>query len=177
MGGLCFMVNGSMCCSVSGKGGLLIRVGAADYNLMLAEPHVEPLRMGRRTMTGFVRVAADGYRTDAALAKWIRRGLDAIAARAKHPSRETDREEKRSSGEERRGSKTNREWHKRNRMPARATLEQRVAWHKAHAQNCGCRPVPPTIASLIASAKNGKLQTKRTPATGSPPPRQRKRID
>jgi hypothetical protein len=30
MGGLCFMVNGSMCCSVSGQGGLLIRVGAGD---------------------------------------------------------------------------------------------------------------------------------------------------
>src|SRR4029077_19274194 len=26
MGGLCFMVNGNMCCSVSGKGGLLVRV-------------------------------------------------------------------------------------------------------------------------------------------------------
>ena len=27
MGGLCFMVKGAMCCSVSGRGGLLIRVG------------------------------------------------------------------------------------------------------------------------------------------------------
>ena len=90
MGGLCFMVNGSICCSVSGKGGLLIRVGAADYVRMLAEPHVEPMRMGRRTMTGFVRVAADGYRTDAALSKWIRRGLDAIAARPKYPPHEVD---------------------------------------------------------------------------------------
>ena len=26
MGGLCFMVQGSMCCSVSGRGGLLVRV-------------------------------------------------------------------------------------------------------------------------------------------------------
>ena len=26
MGGLCFMVKGGMCCSVSGKGGLLVRV-------------------------------------------------------------------------------------------------------------------------------------------------------
>ena len=28
MGGLCFMVDDAMCCSVSGKGGLLVRVGA-----------------------------------------------------------------------------------------------------------------------------------------------------
>jgi len=27
MGGLCFMVGGHMCCSVSGKGGILVRVG------------------------------------------------------------------------------------------------------------------------------------------------------
>jgi TfoX N-terminal domain len=177
MGGLCFMVNGSMCCCVTGEGGLLIRVGPADYTRMLAEPHVEPMRMGRRTMTGFVPVAADGYRTDAALAKWIRRGLDTIAAWSKHPPRETDREIKKSSGEELRDSKINREWHERNRMQARAPLKQRVAWHRAHAQNCGCRPVPPNIASLIATAKNGDLQTKRTSGTGSPPLRQRRRID
>ena len=29
MGGLCFMVKGAMCCSVSGQGGLLVRVGPA----------------------------------------------------------------------------------------------------------------------------------------------------
>ncbi len=41
MGGLCFMVKGRMCCSVSGKGGLLIRVGSNAHQLMLGEPHVE----------------------------------------------------------------------------------------------------------------------------------------
>src|SRR5882762_3474315 len=41
IGGLCFMVNGSMCCSVSGRGGLLVRVGAEAHAQMLAEPHVQ----------------------------------------------------------------------------------------------------------------------------------------
>jgi hypothetical protein len=27
MGGLCFMMKGGLCCSLSGRGGLLIRVG------------------------------------------------------------------------------------------------------------------------------------------------------
>jgi TfoX/Sxy family transcriptional regulator of competence genes len=77
MGGLCFMVSGSMCCSVSGRGGLLVRVGAEARTQMLAEPHVQPMVMGGRTMRGFVRVAPEGYRTAAALRKWVERGIAA----------------------------------------------------------------------------------------------------
>ena len=79
MGGLCFMVCGAMCCSVSGRGGLLVRVGADAQERALAEPHVSPMRMAGRTAKGFVRVAPEGYRTKAALKKWIARGLDFVA--------------------------------------------------------------------------------------------------
>ena len=79
MGGLCFMVKGRMCASASGRGGLLVRVGPDAHAAMLAEPHVEPMGMGKRTMTGFVRVAPEGYRTEAGLKKWIKRGLDLVA--------------------------------------------------------------------------------------------------
>ena len=87
MGGLCFMVQGGMCCAVSGRGGLMVRVGAQAHERMLGEPHVQPVEMRGRTMTGFVRVAAEGYRTDAALKKWIERGLEAVAARPAKSSR------------------------------------------------------------------------------------------
>jgi hypothetical protein len=33
--------------------------------------------MGGRTMSGFVRVAPEGYRTGAALRKWVERGIAA----------------------------------------------------------------------------------------------------
>ena len=79
MGGLCFMVDGSMCCSVSGRGGLLVRVDARSHVQILAEPHVRQADMGRRIMTGFVRVAPEGYRTGAALRRWIERGIAAAA--------------------------------------------------------------------------------------------------
>ena len=79
MGGLCFMVKGRMCCSVSGRGGLLVRVGADAQQSMLTEPHVEPMEMGRRMMAGFVRVAPEGYQTEAALKTWLKRGLDFVA--------------------------------------------------------------------------------------------------
>jgi TfoX/Sxy family transcriptional regulator of competence genes len=84
MGGLCFMVTGGMCCSVSGQGGLLVRIGAPARERMLCEPHVSPMEMGGRVMTGFVRVAPEGYRTDAALRKWIEQGLEGVAARSEN---------------------------------------------------------------------------------------------
>jgi TfoX-like protein len=77
IGSLCFMVKGRMCASVSGRGGLLIRVGPEAYQAMLGEPHVVP--PGKRIMTGFVRVAPEGYRTAAGLKKWLKRGLDFVA--------------------------------------------------------------------------------------------------
>lgn len=80
MGGLCFMVSGNMCCTVSGRGGMLIRIDKASQERMLAQPHARPMEMGARIMQGFVRVDPEGYRTEAALKKWVARGLDAVAA-------------------------------------------------------------------------------------------------
>jgi TfoX/Sxy family transcriptional regulator of competence genes len=99
MGGLCFMVGGGMCCSVSGRGGLLVRVDPQAHEHMLREAHVQPMEMGGRTMKGFVRVAPEGYRTDASLRTWIERGLAFLATqpakssakRRKAPARRTTR--------------------------------------------------------------------------------------
>ncbi|HLH88098.1 MAG TPA: TfoX/Sxy family protein [Xanthobacteraceae bacterium] len=79
MGGVCFMVNGNMCCTVSARGGILVRVGPEGYEQALAQPHAQPMEMRGRVMNGFVRVMPDGYRTDAALNRWIARGLDFVA--------------------------------------------------------------------------------------------------
>jgi hypothetical protein len=86
MGGLTFMVKGHMCCSVSGKGGLLVRVGSDAHPLMLGEPHVQPMEMRGRIVTGFVRVAPAGYRTEAGLKKWLKRGVDFVATMPSAPS-------------------------------------------------------------------------------------------
>lgn len=39
-------------------------------------------------------------------------------------------------------------WHKANRMPRNATLDQRIAWHEAHLKNCACRPAAGARAML-----------------------------
>jgi TfoX/Sxy family transcriptional regulator of competence genes len=78
-GGLCFMVRGHMCCAVSGRGGLLVRVGPDAPSAVFKEPHASPAEMRRRIMTGFVRVAPDGYRTASGLKKWVTRAVDCVA--------------------------------------------------------------------------------------------------
>jgi hypothetical protein len=40
-------------------------------------------------------------------------------------------------------------WHKAHPMPARASLQHRVRWHRAHAKACGCRPMPATVTREI----------------------------
>lgn len=44
----------------------------------------------------------------------------------------------------------NRAWHAEHRMPTNPTLEQRIEWHREHARECGCRPMPASIATEIA---------------------------
>jgi hypothetical protein len=79
MGGIVFMVSGNMCVTASGRGGILVRVGAEAQARSLKEPHVKAVTMAGRSMTGFVRVMPEGYRTAGALRKWVKRGVDHVS--------------------------------------------------------------------------------------------------
>lgn len=81
MGGLVFMVKGGMCCVVSGRGGLLVRVKPDERPRLVALAHVKPMIMGRRKVKSYVRVMPEGYRSHASLRKWVERGVAAIANR------------------------------------------------------------------------------------------------
>ena len=70
VGGLSFMVNGGMCCGVTGTA-LMVRVGREGYEQAVAQPHARPMKFAGRALAGFVNVDPGGYRTNAALAKWI----------------------------------------------------------------------------------------------------------
>ena len=55
-GGLAFIAKGGMCCSVSGRGGLMVRVDADDQPRFIAELHVKPVVMaGRAARVRFQR--------------------------------------------------------------------------------------------------------------------------
>jgi TfoX/Sxy family transcriptional regulator of competence genes len=79
-GGLCFMMRGHMCCAASGRGGLLVRVGPDAPAAIFKEPNASRVEMRGRMMTGYVRVAPDGYRTASGLKKWVTRAVDVVAA-------------------------------------------------------------------------------------------------
>ena len=78
VGGLSFMVNGSMCCGVTGTA-LMVRVGRDASAEALAQPHVRPMTFAGRALAGYVCVDRAGCPTDAALAAWVRRGLDFVS--------------------------------------------------------------------------------------------------
>ena len=88
MGGLVFMVNGHMCVTASGRGGILVRVGPEAQAGVLKEPHVKPMTMAGRSMAGFVRVMPDGYRTAASLRKWVKRGVEFVESLPPKSARE-----------------------------------------------------------------------------------------
>jgi TfoX/Sxy family transcriptional regulator of competence genes len=78
-GGLCFMVGGAMCCGLT-KTDFMVRVGPERYDEALAQPHARPMDFTGRPLKGMVYVAPEGIRTDGALARWVRRGLEFLSA-------------------------------------------------------------------------------------------------
>jgi hypothetical protein len=43
----------------------------------------------------------------------------------------------------------NKLWHEQNKMPPRATLDQRIRWHQEHQKYCACRKAPKSLQELI----------------------------
>jgi TfoX/Sxy family transcriptional regulator of competence genes len=78
-GGVGFMVDGSLACTVSPRG-LLVRVDRAEQEGLVGQAGVEPMVMGSRTSRTWVSVTPDVLGEDAALESWVVRG--ATAARA-----------------------------------------------------------------------------------------------
>ena len=72
-GGLAFILNGNMCVTVSGEGGLLVRVGPDQYDSLCAEPGVDVAVMRGRKMTGWLRVSSESLRTKKQLQTWVSR--------------------------------------------------------------------------------------------------------
>ena len=50
-------------------------------------------------------------------------------------------------------NKPNRLWHEQNRMPPKAMLQQRIAWHREHRKHCACREAPKSIQAAIENMK------------------------
>jgi TfoX/Sxy family transcriptional regulator of competence genes len=86
VGGLSFLVNGNMCCGITGTA-LMVRVGAESREQALREPHARPMLFAGRALSGFICIEPDGYATDDALASWVQRGLDLVSGLPAKPVR------------------------------------------------------------------------------------------
>jgi len=63
-------------------------------------------------------------------------------------------------------SRLNADWHRAHRIPVKATMDQRIAWHVAHQKACSCRPIPAGVAAAmqtrdLAAASRARPATKR----------------
>ncbi len=80
-GGLCFLVNGAMCCGVLGDE-LIVRVGNDRHPRAVASPHARPFDFTGRPSRNMLYVAPAGVRTAAMLTRWVSAGVEAARRRA-----------------------------------------------------------------------------------------------
>ncbi len=81
MGGLCFMVDGKMCCGIHidkkyGDSLLMARIGEAIYETELKKEVCLPMDFTSRPMKGFIFVTPLGFDLDDDLEYWIQRCID-----------------------------------------------------------------------------------------------------
>ena len=74
VGGLAFMVRGSMCVGVNGEE-LMARVGPEQYDESLTLPDARQMDFTGRPMKGFIFVGTDGTESDGDLGEWVDRCL------------------------------------------------------------------------------------------------------
>ena len=73
-GGVCFLLNGHMCCGVESRR-LMVRVGPGQYKAALAKRHARPMDFTGRPLNGFVFVMPEGLRSREALKGWVDLGV------------------------------------------------------------------------------------------------------
>jgi TfoX/Sxy family transcriptional regulator of competence genes len=81
-GGLTFMVGGQMCCGVL-KNDLVVRIEPAEFDTLVAQPHVRPFDFTGRPTQGMVYVDNGALADQEVLRTWVQRGTDYVAA---HPA-------------------------------------------------------------------------------------------
>lgn len=69
-GGLCFMLNGHMCCGIE-KDRLMVRVLPDRYESLLKNPQASKMDFTGKPLKGFLFVSEAGYRTVAGLGGWL----------------------------------------------------------------------------------------------------------
>lgn len=75
MGGLCYMIDGTLSLGVF-QNDLLVRVAPSDLSTLSRRNGVEAMTLGGRTMKGYLKVTETGTETHGDLTFWIDHCLD-----------------------------------------------------------------------------------------------------
>jgi TfoX/Sxy family transcriptional regulator of competence genes len=75
MGGLCFMVDGKMCCGIV-KNELMARIGTDAYEEALKKEFCNEMNFTGRPMKGYVFITPEGIDNEADLTYWVQLCLD-----------------------------------------------------------------------------------------------------
>jgi TfoX/Sxy family transcriptional regulator of competence genes len=73
-GGLCFMVDDKLCICIR-NADLLCRVGPDEFETALEKPGAGTMKMGSRTMKGYVYVESDAIRKEKEFHYWVNTSL------------------------------------------------------------------------------------------------------
>ncbi|GKS66292.1 RNA methyltransferase [Nitrospira sp.] len=76
-GGLCFMLNGHMCCGVE-KDRLMVRVAPDRYETLLKKAHAREMDFTGKPLKGFLFINEGGYRTASGLAFWLDEAVECV---------------------------------------------------------------------------------------------------
>ena len=74
-GGLCFLLNGNMCCGVNGNN-VVLRLGKEGSEEALGERHTKLMDFTGTPLSSMVYLTPAGYRSDEDLDAWLRRAID-----------------------------------------------------------------------------------------------------
>ena len=88
-GGICFMINGNMCCGIDSRD-LMLRLGKDGVTAALEEPHARPFDITGKPMKTMCMVSPKGHQGDEALKAWLSRAITyARSLPPKSPSKST----------------------------------------------------------------------------------------
>jgi len=69
-GGVCFLINGNMCCGIR-EDDLVLRLGKPGVLDALTEPHTRPMDLTGKVMTTMVYVSQQGCKEPGQLRDWL----------------------------------------------------------------------------------------------------------
>lgn len=79
-GGLCFMLNGHMCCGIE-KDRLMIRVLPDRYEELLKNSHARKMDFIGKPLKGFLFISEAGYRTAGGLSSWLDEAIECVKSK------------------------------------------------------------------------------------------------